>query len=283
MLLEGSEGIAELGRQADITGNILDSETAAAAAKVVDDIGVLRSTVEGLGTHLLAAFAPALGAVTGALNTFATSLGEARIEAQRLAPFIEEATRTVREQEEELRPLQIGWTRLRDRQEEVTETATALADQQEALTDIAVTLTATFSAGVPVLQKFAETNKTLTQTIKDSGNAAAAAREQFLAFIRTAGQARNVGVAARAAFRNAQRAARTERQAGQSAGGDPTREAFFADEFGSFAPAPPPRSHGSTGGTVRQTINFVVDGEVLASGQVRQVQSALDRGELVVR
>ena len=69
-MLEGSEGIRRLGEQAERTGNIVDTNTAEAAAKAVDAMNELRHSVTGLGTQLVGTFAPAVTAVSERLSGF---------------------------------------------------------------------------------------------------------------------------------------------------------------------------------------------------------------------
>ncbi len=131
LLLGGSKGLAELGAQAERTGNILDQDTADAAARTNDTMNRVTHSVKGLGLALFSELIPAVEGSANALESLAGGLLEGRREAERLKPHMAEANDILREQERTVERAAVGWSHLRNRQADQREIAGNLAEQQE--------------------------------------------------------------------------------------------------------------------------------------------------------
>ncbi len=76
LLSGGADGLFELGKQAEATGNILDQDTADAAARTNDAMNRLTTKVKGLGLSLFSDLLPAVEGTVNALEFFVTGAGE---------------------------------------------------------------------------------------------------------------------------------------------------------------------------------------------------------------
>lgn len=66
----GADGIERLGKQAEITGNIISSDFAANAGELNDGLDVLGSMITGIGNKLMTTFTPAMVTASRAVSDF---------------------------------------------------------------------------------------------------------------------------------------------------------------------------------------------------------------------
>ena len=115
----------------EASGQVLSADAVDANARAADAIDAVTSAGKALAGELVANLAPAIEGIAGSITTWTGSMAEARLEHDRIEPFMEEANRLVREQATETRSATVGWTELRDRMADAEEVAAGLADTQE--------------------------------------------------------------------------------------------------------------------------------------------------------